>query len=190
MTSHDLPPQVIITMALGTRSFLGGTARMEASNKHNGNHGPEWGTLPESKRHQQQIQGVTRKRGAPWRGLKLPWVSGGLGDFNPRGGARAVHSVPIGFGERIAFAPLALFGHLKTGGAASVVRRPLGAVPELGSCASSGHTWLLGVALQGGVRGTRGKEAWPLHSRPCPRVLRFLVAELATRLTIQTRQSC
>ena len=126
MTSHDLPPQVIITMALGTRSFLGGTARMEASNKHNGNHGPEWGTLPESKRHQQQIQGVTRKRGAPWRGLKLPWVSGGLGDFNPRGGARAVHSVPIGFGERIAFAPLALFGHLKTGGAASVVKRHLG----------------------------------------------------------------
>ena len=159
MTSRDLPPQVIISMALGTRSFLGGTARMEASNKHNGNHGPEWGTLPESKRHQQQIQGVTRKRGAPWRGLKLPWVSGGLGDFNPRGGARAVYSVPIGFGERIAFAPLALFGHLKTGGAASVVRRPLGAVPELGSCASSGHTWLLGVALQGGVRGTRGEEA-------------------------------
>jgi hypothetical protein len=141
-------PQVIISAILGSRSFLGSTARMEARSRHNDQHGPEWGTLPEAKRHQQQIQAVTRKR-SYWKGLELPWLSGGVG--------HRLNFIPMGFGETIALAPLALFGHLKTGGAASLVKVPALAVPERGCCASSGHAWLLGVAL--GWRGTRGEEA-------------------------------
>ena len=51
-----------------------------------------------------------------WKELRLPWVSGGLVNL-------AVNHLPIGFDETIVFAPLALFGHLKTGGAASMLRR-------------------------------------------------------------------
>ena len=107
---------MIISAVLGRRSFLGGTARMEARSRHNGQKGPEWATLPESKQHTQQIREVFRKK-RHWKELRLPWVSGGLV-------ALAVNSLPIGFDETIVFAPLALFGHLKTGGAASMLRRP------------------------------------------------------------------
>ena len=107
---------MIISAALGRRSFLGGTARMEARSRHNGQKGPEWATLPESKQHTQQLREVFRKK-RHWKELRLPWVSGGLVNL-------VVNSLPIGFGETIAFAPLALFGHLKTGGAASMLRRP------------------------------------------------------------------
>jgi hypothetical protein len=100
-------PQVIISAVLGRRSFLGGTARLEARSRHNGQKGPEWDTLPESKQHTQQIREVLRRR-RQWKELRLPWVSGGL--------VANVNHVQIGFGETIAFAPLALFGHLKTGG--------------------------------------------------------------------------
>ena len=109
-------PQVIISAVLGRRSFLGGTARMEARSRHNGQKGPEWATLPESKQHTQQIREVFRKK-RHWKELRLPWVSGGLV-------ALAVNSLPIGFDETIVFAPLALFGHLKTGGEDSMLRRP------------------------------------------------------------------
>ena len=111
-------PQVIISAILGSRSFLGSTARFEARSSHNDQHGPEWGTLPEAKRHQQQIHEVKLQRRV-WRGLKLPWVSGGR--LGPK-----INTVPIGFGETIALAPMELFGHLNTGGAASLVKRLLG----------------------------------------------------------------
>ena len=98
-------PQVIISAVLGRRSFLGGTARMEARSRHNGQKGPEWATLPESKQHTQQIREVFHKK-RHWKELLLPWVSGGLV-------ALAVNSLPIGFDETIVFAPLALFGRAK-----------------------------------------------------------------------------
>ena len=53
---------MIISAVLGRRSFLGGTARMEARSRHNGQKGPEWATLPESKQHTQQIREVFRKK--------------------------------------------------------------------------------------------------------------------------------
>ena len=115
---HTVAPQVIISATLGSRSFLGSTARFEARSGHNDQHGPEWGTLPEAKRHQQQIHEVKLQRRV-WRGLKLPWVSGGR--LGPK-----INTVPIGFGETIALAPMELFGHLNTGGAASLVKRLLG----------------------------------------------------------------
>ena len=117
-------PQVIISATLGIRSFLGSTARMEARSKHNNLHGPGWATLPEAKRHGQQIQEVNRQRRV-WKGLKLPWVNIGVsGGLGPK--SNPVPIIPIGFGETIALAPLKLFGHLATGGAASMVKPPLG----------------------------------------------------------------
>ena len=130
---------VIISATLGSRSFLGSTARMEARSRHNAQHGPEWQTLPESKEHLRQIKAVSRLR-RNWQELQLPWVQ-----VQAEQKAPGVNYVPIGFGETYAFAPVALFGHLKTGGAASVIKRPLYlvitplAAPELGACASSGH---------------------------------------------------
>ena len=119
-----MAPQVIISATLGIRSFLGSTARMEARSKHNNLHGPGWATLPEAKRHGQQIQEVNRQRRV-WKGLKLPWVNIGVsGGLGPK--SNPVPIIPIGFGETIALAPLKLFGHLATGGAASMVKPPLG----------------------------------------------------------------
>ena len=138
---RTVAPQVIISASLGSRSFLGSTARMEARSRHNGQHGPEWGMLPEAKRHQQQILQVTRQR-RNWKGLKLPWLSDGLGPN--------VNTVPIGFGETVALAPLTLFGHLKTGGAASVVKRHLG-----GARARLLRLLRARLAARGGARAAR-----------------------------------
>ena len=110
---------------------------MEARSRHNEQHGPGWETLPEAKRHRQQIAQVNRQRRV-WNGLKLPWVNIGVsGGLGPK--SNLVPIIPIGFGETIARAPFELFGHLKTGGAASMVNPPppFVAVPELGSCGSS-----------------------------------------------------
>ena len=130
---------------------------MEARSRHNEQHGPGWETLPEAKRHRQQIAQVNRQRRV-WNGLKLPWVNIGVsGGLGPK--SNLVPIIPIGFGETIARAPFELFGHLKTGGAASMVNPP----PPCGGARARllrlirGHAWLLRVAL--GWRGTRGKEA-------------------------------
>ena len=53
-------------------------------------------------------------------------------------------------------------------------RRPL-AVPQLGSCASSGRAWRLWAARHS------KKEAGPLSAQPLPRVLAPLVSPLADR---------
>ena len=73
---------IILSAALGNRSWLGSTARMEASSRHNGKAMPTWQSLPEAPRHNQQIGLVRRLSAASHSRVLLgageaPWLRSG-----------------------------------------------------------------------------------------------------------------
>uniref|UniRef100_A0A7S4B2Q7 Nucleotide-diphospho-sugar transferase domain-containing protein n=1 Tax=Chrysotila carterae TaxID=13221 RepID=A0A7S4B2Q7_CHRCT len=92
---------VILSLALGNRSFLGSLARFEASNRYKPS-GPEWHAIEESRLHIEQI----RKTQSLFKmsSVVLPWVPNTRHKYS---------CVPVaGTSDSVAIAPPMLFGHL------------------------------------------------------------------------------
>ena len=142
---------VLVSAALGNRTFLTSTARMEAKSRHNGQHGPDWQAPqpphlsaaaaasqppppPLSPRRRSPLPARSATRQAAKQppppsvlplGQAVPEFREHTRQLNTvrrlsqyqrfwlRGQRSGAALIPIGSGERLGVAPLALFGHVK-----------------------------------------------------------------------------
>ena len=144
---------ILLTAALGNRSWLGSTARMEASSRHNGKARPLWQDLPEAPRHNTQI-GLVRRLSA-FRRVVLdagdaPWMRSGK--------ALMFNHIPVGASSSsssLSSSSAAAAAAERGGGATEAALRELNALGSQSPAASNRAQQLLASA----VRDARRSES-------------------------------